>query len=108
MRAYELLDGAPVMSRGDGFVVDDRRVDPRSLAAWIGTRRYVTDPRQLKALRIWASCTARREPVKTRFQGLGWHPKTADRQRRAALAAIAAGLNAERKTAAQDRLDNVL
>ncbi len=89
VEAFRLLPGRPVMSSARGFTVDGVEVEP---FGW--PERFLVELRDRRNVMVWASCRANRESVAERVRDLGWPAGTTDRRRKAALATIAAGLNA--------------
>ena len=90
--AFRRLPDHPVMSRGRCFVDGDIEVEP---FGW--PERFIADPWDRRVLMTWASCRASGASITKRFKDLDWQPRTAERHRRTALAAIARGLNAMAK-----------
>ncbi len=89
VEAYRRRPGRPVMSGAGAFRTDGEA----DVFAW--PDRFLADPWDRRVLTTWASCIAMGLSVRERYRGMGWPRRTAERRRRLALAAIAAGLNAE-------------
>lgn len=88
VEAFRLVPGRPVLSGQGGFSINGVEVAP---FAW--PERFLPDARDRRILMTWASCRARNESVRARFDGFGWERSTAEKRLRRALAKIAACLD---------------